>query len=54
LTSPDKPYFDDNLRSVHMIKKTIASSVRSAVNELDIKLIICLTETGSTLGYLTG
>jgi pyruvate kinase len=28
--------------------------VRNAVNELDIKLLICLTETGSTLRYLSG
>ena len=53
LTKPDRPYFDENIKSEHFIKKTIASSISNAVKELDIKLIICLTETGSTIGYLT-
>lgn len=54
LTTPERPYFDENLRTEHLIKKTIASSVRSAFQEMNIKLIICLTETGSTISYLTG
>jgi pyruvate kinase len=42
------------VKSVHLIKSTIASSIRKAVEELRIKLLICLTETGSTIPYFTG
>lgn len=47
-------YEDENLRNIHLVKKTISSSVRSTCEEIDIKLIMILTETGSTPYYFTG
>lgn len=45
---------DESGMSVHVVKKAIASSVRNAIDNLDIRLVICLTETGTTAKYLTG
>lgn len=37
-----------------MIKKSIASCVRNTMAEMKVSLLICLTETGSTVSYLSG
>ena len=41
-----------HIDELHLSRVILIGKSLSA--ELDIKLIICLTETGSTLGYLTG
>lgn len=45
---------DERGMSIHLVKKAIASSARNTIESLDIRLVICLTETGSTANYLTG